>query len=77
MDLAGDGIEARGFQGTLIWLYFSVHRVRERELERHFEYYGRINRIEIKKNFAFIQVRFVRLMPSVTREGEERLGMER
>ena len=35
---------------------FLIHRVRERELERHFEYYGRIDRIEIKKNFAFIQV---------------------
>ena len=41
---------------TIFVVNFDVQRVRERDLERHFEYYGRIKRIEIKKNFAFVQV---------------------
>ncbi len=41
---------------TIFVVNFDVNRVRERDLERHFEYYGRISRIEIKRNYAFIQV---------------------
>jgi RNA recognition motif-containing protein len=41
---------------TLFVVNFDINRVRERDLDKYFDYYGRINRIEIKKNYAFIQV---------------------
>ena len=41
---------------TIFIVNFDVQRVRERDLDRHFEYFGRIKRIEIKRNYAFIQV---------------------
>ena len=34
---------------------FDPTRVRERDLERHFDFYGPITRVEIKKNYAFVQ----------------------
>ncbi|KAG1678048.1 hypothetical protein FOA52_000844 [Chlamydomonas sp. UWO 241] len=40
---------------TIFCVNFDVQRVTERDLGNHFDYYGRIKRIEIKKNFAFIQ----------------------
>jgi arginine/serine-rich splicing factor 4/5/6 len=40
---------------TLFVVNFDVQRVHERDLDRHFDYYGRINRIQIKKNYAFVQ----------------------
>lgn len=41
---------------TLFIVNFDVHRVRERDVERHFEEFGRLRRVEIKKNYAFVQV---------------------
>jgi hypothetical protein len=35
---------------------FDVERTRERDLERHFEQYGRLRRVQIKRNYAFVQV---------------------
>ncbi|GAX78203.1 hypothetical protein CEUSTIGMA_g5645.t1 [Chlamydomonas eustigma] len=40
---------------TLFVVNFDSQRVRERDLERYFEYYGRITRVEIKRNYAFVQ----------------------
>ena len=34
---------------------FDVERTRERDLERHFEEYGRLKRVQIKRNYAFVQ----------------------
>ena len=42
---------------TLFVVNFDVQRVRERDIERFFDIYGRITRVEIRKNYAFIQVR--------------------
>lgn len=41
---------------TLFVVNFDVQRVRERDVERFFDGFGRINRVEIRKNFAFVQV---------------------
>eukprot|EP00191_Tetraselmis_sp_GSL018_P011368 CAMPEP_0177615670 /NCGR_PEP_ID=MMETSP0419_2-20121207/23613_1 /TAXON_ID=582737 /ORGANISM="Tetraselmis sp., Strain GSL018" /LENGTH=260 /DNA_ID=CAMNT_0019113411 /DNA_START=531 /DNA_END=1310 /DNA_ORIENTATION=- len=40
---------------TLFVVNFDPTSVRERDLERHFDRYGRLTRVQIKKNFAFIQ----------------------
>jgi hypothetical protein len=40
---------------TLFVVNFDVERTRERDLERHFEEYGRLKRVQIKRNYAFIQ----------------------
>jgi len=40
---------------TLFVVNFDSQRVRERDLERFFEYYGHITRVEIKRNYAFVQ----------------------
>ncbi|KAG1671897.1 hypothetical protein FOA52_003464 [Chlamydomonas sp. UWO 241] len=34
---------------------FDVANVRERDIGKHFDYYGKLKRIEIKKNYAFVQ----------------------
>lgn len=47
---------------TLFIVNFDTHRVHSRDVERHFEEFGRLRRVEIKKNYAFVQV------------GEERRG---
>jgi hypothetical protein len=41
---------------TLFVVNFDVQRVRERDLDRFFEHYGPITRIEIRRNYAFVQV---------------------
>ncbi|KAL6747989.1 hypothetical protein V8C86DRAFT_3147334 [Haematococcus lacustris] len=40
---------------TLFVVNFDLSRTRERDVERHFEQYGRIKRVEIKKSYAFVQ----------------------
>ena len=40
---------------TLFVVNFDVENTRERDLERHFEPYGRLVRVQIKRNYAFIQ----------------------
>eukprot|EP00955_Chlamydomonas_euryale_P040164 351612-Chlamydomonas_euryale.AAC.12 len=40
---------------TIFVVNFDVQRVTERDLLAHFDYYGPIRRIEIRKNYAFIQ----------------------
>lgn len=42
---------------TLFVVNFDVQRVRERDIERYFDYYGKIKRVQIKKTYAFVQVR--------------------
>ena len=37
---------------TLFVVNFDVDRVRERDLERHFEPYGRLKRVQIKRNYG-------------------------
>ena len=37
---------------TLFVVNFDVDRVRERDLERHFEPYGRPKRVQIKRNYG-------------------------
>jgi len=44
---------------TLFVVNFDVTRVRESDLAHEFNKYGRTKRVQIKKNFAFIQVRFI------------------
>ena len=34
---------------------FDVHRTREQDIEYHFEPYGRLLRVQIKRNYAFVQ----------------------
>jgi len=43
---------------TLFVVNFDVTRVRESDLAHEFNKYGRTKRVQIKKNFAFIQVSF-------------------
>lgn len=40
---------------TLFVVNFDVDKTRERDLERHFEPYGKLRRVQIKRNYAFIQ----------------------
>ena len=40
---------------TLFVVNFDPDRTRERDLERHFEPYGRLVRVQIKRNYAFVQ----------------------
>ena len=40
---------------TLFVVNFDPDRTRERDLERHFEPYGRLVRTQIKRNYAFVQ----------------------
>lgn len=40
---------------TLFVVNFDVDRTRERDLEKHFEEYGRLKRVQIKRNYAFVQ----------------------
>eukprot|EP00195_Chlamydomonas_chlamydogama_P007005 CAMPEP_0202893732 /NCGR_PEP_ID=MMETSP1392-20130828/3259_1 /ASSEMBLY_ACC=CAM_ASM_000868 /TAXON_ID=225041 /ORGANISM="Chlamydomonas chlamydogama, Strain SAG 11-48b" /LENGTH=275 /DNA_ID=CAMNT_0049578173 /DNA_START=93 /DNA_END=920 /DNA_ORIENTATION=- len=40
---------------TLFIVNFDTARTRERDIERYFDYYGSIKRVEIKKNYAFVQ----------------------
>lgn len=40
---------------TLFVVNFDVEKTRERDLERHFEEYGRLKRVQIKRNYAFVQ----------------------
>lgn len=40
---------------TLFVVNFDVDRTRERDLEKHFEPYGRLKRVQIKRNYAFVQ----------------------
>ena len=42
---------------TLFIVNFDLGRVRERDIEKFFNPYGRIKRVEIKRNYAFVQVR--------------------
>ncbi len=44
---------------TLFIVNFDLGRVRERDIEKFFNPYGRIKRVEIKRNYAFVQVRMV------------------
>jgi RNA recognition motif-containing protein len=44
---------------TIFVVNFDVRRVNERDIERHFEGYGRIMRCQIKRNYAFVQAREV------------------
>ena len=43
---------------TLFVVNFDVTRTRESDLAHEFNKYGRTKRVQIKKNFAFIQVRY-------------------
>jgi len=40
---------------TLFVVNFDPERTRERDLERHFEPYGRLVRVQIKRNYGFVQ----------------------
>lgn len=40
---------------TLFVVNFDADRTRERDLEKHFEPYGRLKRVQIKRNYAFVQ----------------------
>lgn len=40
---------------TLFVVNFDARRVHERDVERHFERYGHLKRVQIKKNYAFVQ----------------------
>lgn len=40
---------------TLFVVNFDVNRVRTRDVERLFETYGNLKRVEIRKNYAFVQ----------------------
>ena len=63
-DLQGDGDVKRREDlrrrqtkptSTLFVVNFDVEKTLERDLERHFEKYGRLTRVQIKRNYAFIQ----------------------
>lgn len=41
---------------TLFVVNFDVTRIQERDLADLFDRYGRLTRVQIKKNFAFVQV---------------------
>lgn len=40
---------------TLFVVNFDPINTRTRDLERHFESYGKLERVQIRKNFAFVQ----------------------
>ncbi|GFR43718.1 hypothetical protein Agub_g4829 [Astrephomene gubernaculifera] len=40
---------------TLFVVNFDVRRTSERDIERYFARYGRLSRVQIKKNYAFVQ----------------------
>lgn len=40
---------------TLFVINFDTHHTRTRDLERHFEPYGKIVSVRIRRNFAFVQ----------------------
>ena len=40
---------------TLFVVNFDVENTVERDLERHFEQFGKLTRVQIKRNYAFIQ----------------------
>ena len=40
---------------TLFVVNFDVDKTRERDLEEHFEPFGKLRRVQIKRNYAFIQ----------------------
>ena len=40
---------------TLFVVNFDVDKTRERDLEDHFEPFGKLRRVQIKRNYAFIQ----------------------
>ncbi|KAK9863604.1 hypothetical protein WJX84_000557 [Apatococcus fuscideae] len=40
---------------TLFVVNFDVENTTERDLERHFEQFGKLTRVQIKRNYAFIQ----------------------
>ncbi|RAL47640.1 hypothetical protein DM860_011378 [Cuscuta australis] len=40
---------------TLFVINFDPHRTRVRDIERHFEPYGKIHHVRIRRNFAFVQ----------------------
>lgn len=40
---------------TLFVVNFDPDRTRERDLEHHFEPYGRLVRVQIKRNYGFVQ----------------------
>lgn len=40
---------------TLFVVNFNVEDTRERDLERHFEKFGRLVRVQIKRTYAFVQ----------------------
>lgn len=40
---------------TLFVVNFNVEDTRDRDLERHFEKYGRLVRVQIKRTYAFVQ----------------------
>lgn len=40
---------------TLFVINFDTHHTRTRDLERHFEPYGKISSVRIRRNFAFVQ----------------------
>ncbi len=48
---------------TLFVVNFDVTRIQERDLADLFDRYGRLTRVQIKKNFAFVQVRAWALPP--------------
>ena len=40
---------------TLFVVNFDVDKTRERDLEDHFEPFGKLRRVQIKRNYAFVQ----------------------
>eukprot|EP00878_Enallax_costatus_P007992 GHUV01008359.1.p1 GENE.GHUV01008359.1~~GHUV01008359.1.p1 ORF type:complete len:199 (+),score=45.00 GHUV01008359.1:442-1038(+) len=40
---------------TLFVVNFDTRSIREQDLERYFEKYGTLNRVEIKRNYAFVE----------------------
>ena len=40
---------------TLFVVNFDLDRTRERDLEDHFEPFGRLKRVQIKRNYAFVE----------------------
>ncbi len=40
---------------TLFVVNFDADKTRERDLEKHFEPFGKLRRVQIKRNYAFIQ----------------------
>eukprot|EP00879_Flechtneria_rotunda_P005421 GHRR01005714.1.p1 GENE.GHRR01005714.1~~GHRR01005714.1.p1 ORF type:complete len:204 (+),score=45.54 GHRR01005714.1:725-1336(+) len=44
---------------TLFVVNFDVRGTRESDIERHFERYGTLNRVEIKRNYAFVEFKTI------------------